>query len=267
MPKTLREVWDSPEPNIGGWCTVPSAFSAELMGRAGYDWVLVDTQHGLIGHDQMATMLQAVAISGTPSFVRVNWNQPDHIMKALDAGAQGLVVPMVSSADEARDVVRWSKYPPLGIRSWGPIRASLGVDDYTAEKANRRTVIMPMIETPGGMENLDEILSVDGVDGVFVGPADLALSHGITPTLNVTDATHEKMIVQIAEACERHGVVAGIHCDTIQTVRRWRRHGYRMFTISSDAAFIRVAATNITANVFSDDQEAPVEAVTAGAYA
>lgn len=273
MSNSLREVWDSGRPNIGGWCTVPSAFSAELMGRAGYDWVCVDTQHGLIGADQMATMLATVAISGTPTFVRVTWNQPDHIMKALDGGAQGVIVPMISSADEARQAVAWAKYPPLGIRSWGPIRASLGIDDYTAESANRRTVILPMIETPGAMQNLDEILSVDGVDGVFVGPADLALSHGMTPTLNVTDPHHEEMIRVIAEACKRHGVVAGIHCDTIETVHRWQQLGYQMFTISSDAAFIRVAATNIAANVFADDervsplqQEKPV-VTTGGAYA
>lgn len=265
MSRTLREVWDRTEPNIGGWCTVPSIFSAELMGRAGYDWVCVDTQHGLIGHDQMGAMLAAISISGTPSIVRVSWNQPDHIMKALDAGAQGLIVPMVSSVDDARNAVAWSKYPPLGIRSWGPIRASLDVDDYSAEKGNGRTVIIPMIETPGAMENLDEILSVEGVDGVFVGPADLALSHGIAPTLNVTDATHEDMILRVAEACERHGLVAGIHCDTIETVHRWCRHGYRMFTVSSDAAFIRVAATNIAANAFSGDEQ-PTAIVAGGQY-
>ena len=233
MPNSLRQVWQSSAPNIGGWCTVPSAFSAELMGRAGYDWVCVDTQHGLIGPDQMATMLATVSIVGTPAFVRVTWNEPDHIMKALDAGAQGIIVPMVSSADDARRAVAWAKYPPLGIRSWGPIRASLGVDNYTAENANRDTLVIPMIETPGAMENLDEIASVDGVDGVFVGPADLALSHGMAPTLNVTDPKHEEMILRICAACQRHGIVPGIHCDSIQTVRRWRDHGYKMFTISS----------------------------------
>lgn len=266
MPKSLRDVWESGRPNIGGWCTVPSAFSAELMGRAGYDWVCVDTQHGLIGHDQMGTMLATVAIAGTPAFVRVTWNQPDHIMKALDAGAQGIIVPMVSSADDARQAVAWAKYPPLGIRSWGPIRAALGVDDYTARNANRRTVVIPMIETPGAMESLDEILSVDGVDGVFVGPADLGLSHGLKPTLDVTDPQHEKLILRVARACQEHGVVAGIHCDTIPTVHRWLRHGYRMFTIASDAAFIRMAATNITASVFAGERREPT-AETGGQYA
>lgn len=253
MSKSLREVWESDRPNIGGWCTVPSAFSSELMGRAGFDWVCIDTQHGLIGPDAMATMLATVAISDTPTIVRVAWNKPDHIMKALDAGAQGIVVPMVSSADDARQAVNWAKYPPLGIRSWGPIRAALGVDDYTAVNANRRTIVIPMIETPGAMENLDEILSVDGVDGVYVGPADLGLSHGMSPTLNVTDPRHEELILRIVEACQRHDVVAGIHCDTIDTVRRWRGHGYKMFTVASDAAFIRLTATNIVASVFAEE--------------
>lgn len=266
MSKLLREVWDSGRPSIGGWCTVPSPFSAELMGRAGYDWVCIDTQHGLMSHEQMATMLATVTIVGTPTFVRVTWNQPDHIMKALDGGAQGVIVPMVSSAAEARQAVSWAKYAPLGIRSWGPIRAALGVDDYSAEKANRSTVVLPMIETSGAMENLDEILSVDGVDGVYVGPADLALSHGMTPTLDVTDPRHEEMIVRIGRACQEHGVVAGIHCDTIQTVRRWRSHGYRMFTVGSDANFIRKAATNIAANAFEDRQE-PTPEISGGQYA
>jgi 4-hydroxy-2-oxoheptanedioate aldolase len=123
-----------------------------------------------------------------------------------------------------------------------------------------------MIETPGAVENLDEILSVDGVDGVFVGPADLGLSHGLTPTLNVTDPQHEKLIPRIAEACQRHRAVADIHCDTIQTVHPWLHRGYRMFTISSDAAFIRVADTNITTSVFADERQEPI-VVTGGQYA
>ena len=267
MPNSLREVWQRSAPNIGGWCTVPSAFSAELMGRAGYDWVCIDTQHGLIGPDQMATMLATVSIVGTPAFVRVTWNEPDHIMKALDAGAQGIIVPKVSSADDARRAVGWAKYPPLGIRSWGPIRASLGVENYTAEKANRNTLVIPMIETAGAMENLEEIVSVDGVDGVYVGPADLALSHGIAPTLNVTDAKHEEMILRISAACQRHGVVPGIHCDSVQTVRRGRDHGYKMFTVTSDAAFIRSSAGDIIADFFTDDPTNVVGTSTTGAYA
>src|SRR5438034_9539457 len=151
----LRELWDRGGVTVGGWCVMPSAFSAELMARCGFDWLCIDTQHGLIGYDQMTLMLQAVAITGTPAFVRVPWNQPDHIMKALDAGAQGVIVPMVDNEEDARAAVRAAKYPPLGTRSWGPIRAALDVPDYSPETANRRTIVAVMIETPGGVENLD----------------------------------------------------------------------------------------------------------------
>jgi 4-hydroxy-2-oxoheptanedioate aldolase len=116
---TLRELWDAGRPTIGGWCTLPSAFSAELMGRSGFDWVCIDTQHGLVGYDQMVLMLQGLAITGTPAFVRVRWNEPGEIMKALDAGAQGVVVPMVNSAEEAVSAVAASRYPPRATAPGG----------------------------------------------------------------------------------------------------------------------------------------------------
>lgn len=252
MVKSLRELWDGGEATIGGWCSIPSPFSAELMGRSGFDWVCVDTQHGVIGYDQMMPMLQALSITGTPAFVRVPWNQPDHIMKSLDAGAQGVIVPMVSSAAEAEAAVAAVKYPPMGMRSWGPIRAALDVPGYNPELANRRTVLAVMIETPGGVENLDAILAVPGVDAVYVGPSDLALGHGMTPTLKVEDPEHERLIETVVEGCRRHGVVAGIHCDSVATVRRWHAKGYAMFTVGSDAALMRQAATQVVATAFED---------------
>lgn len=241
--ESLRLRWDAGEDTLGGWCVVPSTFGAELMGRCGFDWVCVDTQHGLIGYDHMAPMLQALAITRTPTLVRVPWNQPDHIMKALDAGAEGVIVPMVSTADDARRAVDAAKYPPLGTRSWGPIRASLDVGDYDADLANRRTIVAVMIENPGGVANLDEILAVPGVDAAYIGPADLALGHGMTPTLDVTQARHEQLILTIRDACRRHGVVPGIHCGDHHTVRRWRESGFQMFAMASDAALLRQAAT------------------------
>jgi 4-hydroxy-2-oxoheptanedioate aldolase len=251
---TLRELWDQGGVTLGGWCVVPSTFSAELMGRCGFDWVCVDTQHGLIGYDQMSTMLQALAITRTPAFVRVPWNQPDHIMKALDAGAQGIVVPMVGSAEEARRAVAAAKYPPEGYRSWGPIRASLDVDGYSPEVANRLTVVAVMIETPDGVRNLDEILSVPGVGAVYIGPSDLALGHGIAPTLRAGDPEHERLITTILDGCRRHGVVAGIHCDGAETAARWRAQGFRMLTVGSDGALIRQAATRTLAQLRSDQE-------------
>ncbi|OLT05964.1 hypothetical protein BJF90_18795 [Pseudonocardia sp. CNS-004] len=255
MGKSLRELWDGTDATIGGWCSIPSPFSAEMMGRCGFDWVCIDTQHGVIGYDQMMPMLQALSITATPAFVRVPWNQPDHIMKALDAGAQGVIVPMVDSEEDARAAVRAAKYPPDGARSWGPIRAALDVPDYSPETANRRTIVAVMIETPGGVRNLDAILAVPGVDAVYVGPSDLALGHGMTPTLNATDPEHEKLIDTIIEACRRHGKVAGIHCDSAETVRRWHARGYGMFTVGSDAALMRSAATAVIAQSFEGGRE------------
>jgi 4-hydroxy-2-oxoheptanedioate aldolase len=255
MGKSLRELWDGTDATIGGWCSIPSPFSAEMMGRCGFDWVCIDTQHGVIGYDQMMPMLQALSITATPAFVRVPWNQPDHIMKALDAGAQGVIVPMVDSEDDARAAVRAAKYPPVGTRSWGPIRAALDVPDYSPETANRRTIVAVMIETPGGVRNLDAILAVPGVDAVYVGPSDLALGHGMTPTLNATDPEHEKLIDTIIDACRRHGKVAGIHCDSAETVRRWHARGYGMFTVGSDAALMRSAATAVIAQSFEGGRE------------
>jgi 4-hydroxy-2-oxoheptanedioate aldolase len=239
---TLRELWDSGRASCGGWCVVPSPFSAELMGRCGFDWVCIDTQHGLVGYDQMVPMLQALAITGTPAFVRVRWNEPGEVMKALDAGAQGVIVPMVNSAEEARKVVGAARYPPDGYRSWGPVRASLGVDGYSPESANRRTVVAIMIETRPGLDQIDEILAVPGVDAVYVGPNDLAVTHGIAPSADVEDRAHGELVEAILEACQRRGVVPGIHCGSVATARRWLAAGFRMVNVASDGVFLRQGA-------------------------
>src|ERR671924_460878 len=205
---TLRELFQSGELTVGGWCGIPSAFSAELMGRSGFDWVCIDTQHGLIGYDQTTTMLQAISLTGTPAFVRVPWNQPDHMMKALDAGAQGIVVPMVNNAEDARRAVDYVRYPPVGVR------------------------------------NMDEIMQVEGVDAIYIGPSDLALGHGLTPTLRAPEGSeHERLILSILEGCKRNGVTPGIHTDGVETAQRWVQAGFRMITVVSDAAVLRASAT------------------------
>jgi 4-hydroxy-2-oxoheptanedioate aldolase len=261
---SLRDLWESGEATIGGWCGIPNPFSAELMGRCGFDWICIDMQHGLVGYEQMTVMLQTLAITDTPAFVRVPWNQPDHIMKALDAGAQGIIVPMVGTADEARAAVDSVKYPPLGHRSWGPVRAALGVNGYSPEVGNRRTILAVMIETPDGIANLDDILSVPGVDAAYVGPSDLALGHGMTPTLAANDPEHERLIMAVLDGCRRNDVVAGIHCDGVDTVNRWRERGYRMLTLANDASLMRKAATEALATLRA---QAPAAAPTTSNYA
>ena len=241
----LRELWDGGGVTVGGWCAIPSAFSAELMGRVGFDWVCIDTHHGLVGYDSMATMLQALAITGTPAFVRVPWNTPGDIMKALDAGAQGVIVPMINSAEEARRAVGACRYPPDGYRSWGPIRAALGVDGYSPETANRRVVVAAMIETAAGVAAADEILSVSGIDAVYVGPNDLAVTNGMRPSGDNFNEEHGRLVEAILAACQRHDVLAGIHCGSVDMARRWRERGFRMFNVTSDATFMRGGAAAV----------------------
>jgi 4-hydroxy-2-oxoheptanedioate aldolase len=246
---SLRELFDSGRTILGGWCHIPSGFSAELMGRCGFDWVCVDMQHGVVGYDAAVPMLQALSITGTPAFVRIPWNQPDHIMKVLDAGAQGIIVPMVSTAEEAAQAVRYVKYPPRGVRSWGPIRASLEIPDYTPEKGNRITVVAAMIETPEGVQNMDAIMQVEGIDAIYVGPSDLALGHGLPPTLSGGTAEHEELIAAVLDGCRRNGVVPGIHTDGAETALRRRDAGFRMITILSDGGLMRTMASRSLATV------------------
>jgi 4-hydroxy-2-oxoheptanedioate aldolase len=245
----LRELWDNGAVTLGGWCSIPGAFGAELLGYCGFDWICIDTQHGIIGYDQMVGMLQGLSISGTPSFVRVSWNAPFEIMKALDAGAQGVIVPMINSSDEAAQAVRACKYPPDGIRSYGPTRAALGRSDYSPAVANRETVCAVMVETLEGLANLDQIVTTPGVDAVFVGPNDLAVTSGLPPSFMVTEPEREQQIMSVLNACNRHGVIAGIFCGSLEMTAHWRASGYRMLTVASDAMLLRQAAQQVLAKL------------------
>jgi 4-hydroxy-2-oxoheptanedioate aldolase len=241
----LREAFAGDRPTIGGWCVIPSPFAAELMGMAGFDWVCIDMQHGLVGYDALVPMLQALDRTGTPAFVRVPWNQPDHIMKALDAGANGVVVPMVNSVEDARAAVGACRYPPEGYRSWGPIRASFAKEGFDPAWANQDVFCAVMIETAAALDVADDIVSVPGVDAVYVGPNDLAVSNGMAPDSNVSLPEHAGLVLRIRDACRRHGVVAGIHCGGVEAALRWRAEGFRMLNVNSDAVFLRSSAISV----------------------
>jgi 4-hydroxy-2-oxoheptanedioate aldolase len=243
----LRELWDARRPMLGGWCSIPSTLSAEVMAAAGFDWVCIDTQHGLIGYEAMAAMLQALDARGAPSFVRVPWNEPSAIQKALDAGADGIIVPMVGSAAEAEAAARACRYPPLGYRSWGPVRASLRSPGYNPRAANEGLLCVVMVETVEGVEHADEIAATAGVDGIFVGPWDLSLSstHGVeTPGDKESDL---QLIETVLAACERQRIVAGIACPTAAHLIRWAGMGFRLFQLSGDVPFLSGAARSIVA--------------------
>jgi 4-hydroxy-2-oxoheptanedioate aldolase len=236
---TLRERWRAGEPTFGAWCTIPSTWTAELAARSGHDWVCIDTQHGLIGYDLMLPMLQAIAAGGAPSFVRVPWNEPGTIMKALDAGAGGVIVPMVNSVEEARSAVGACRYSPDGFRSMGPIRARVVDGDW------RTPICVVMIETVQAVEQVDDILAVPGIDAVFVGPSDLAVSAGLDSSYEGRHPEHRRMIEAVARSCKAHGVTGGIMCGTPEVAIQWQKVGFQMLALDSDTRLLADATGQI----------------------
>ena len=205
----LRELWESGQPTYGGWLTLPGSVSAEIMGRAGWDWCCIDTQHGLIGYDAMVPMLQALSAAGCPPVVRVEWNDPATIMKTLDAGAEGVIIPMVNSVDEARAAVAACRYAPEGSRSWGPMRARMLNPEYSVE-SGRDPICAVMIETVQAIGSLEQILDqVSGLDAVFVGPADLSASMG--GPIGLEEPSVQGVVDDVLKRTTAAGKIAGVN--------------------------------------------------------
>jgi 4-hydroxy-2-oxoheptanedioate aldolase len=245
----LKSIWARGEAVVNGWLSIPSAFSAEVMAHQGFDSLTVDMQHGVIDYQVAVTMLQGISTTGAMPMARVPWNDPARLMKILDAGAYGVICPMVNTRDEAEALVRACKYPPRGYRSWGPVRASIYAGADYGDHANDDIVVMPMIETAEAMKNLDAILSVPGVDGVYVGPSDLSLALGLKPRLDQTDAPVVEAQQKIAEACKRHGVIAGIHNSTAAYALKMIAQGYQFVTLASDSRHMAMKAAEEVAVV------------------
>ena len=234
---SLREKWAAGEETLGLWLSVPSFVTAEITARQPVDYVCVDTQHGVIDYQTSVSMIQAIELSGGTPVVRVPWNEPGIIGKSLDAGAHGVIVPMVNSQAEADAVVRAARYVPDGSRSLGPVIAGMRHTDNRGW-ATDNVAVIPMIETAQAIANLDEVLSVPGIDAIYVGPADLSISLGLPPRNNDGDPVFDDALATIVSACGRHGVVPGIHA-TGPLVPRRREQGFRMITVTSDALAIR----------------------------
>jgi 4-hydroxy-2-oxoheptanedioate aldolase len=233
----LRDLVTDGRMAYGGWCTVPSAFATEVVSAAGCDWICIDLQHGLAGEETMRLMVQAAAIRNTPVLVRVPWNEPGSIMRALDAGAEGVIVPMVNTAEDALQAAAATMYPPLGIRSWGPIRSTMAQPGFNPAIGNEQVVCLVMIETVEAYANLDSILEVKGVHGAFVGPNDLAISHSGSGEGAGRSPRDVEMIERIAQACADRGLVAGSVC-TAEDVPRWHGMGYAFLGLQSDVALL-----------------------------
>ncbi|MDP9463189.1 MAG: aldolase/citrate lyase family protein, partial [Actinomycetota bacterium] len=214
------------------WLAIPSVVSAEAAARVGFDYVCLDNQHGVLDYQQSVAMAQAIVLGGGTPIARVPWNEPGIIGKMLDAGIEGVIVPMVNSAAEAQAVVRAGRYPPLGARSFGPVIAGMRRADHF-DWSTDGIAIIPMIETAEAVAHLAEILAVPGIDAVYVGPADLSISLGLPPGNNDGRGEFDDALQTIVAGCRKAGVVPGIHASAALIERRLEQ-GFRMITVTSD---------------------------------
>jgi 4-hydroxy-2-oxoheptanedioate aldolase len=242
MTNPLRAAWSEGRTAFGLWMTVPGSIGAEIIASAGADYVCVDQQHGVIDYDSMVPMFQAIRAEGTVPITRVLSNDPFLIMKALDAGAWGVIVPLVGSAEDAAQAVAACRYPPQGMRSYGPVRAAGVIGSRDPEKLGGEVLCLVMVETREGLERVEEIAATPGVHGIYIGPSDLALSLGLPPTLDIQEGEHAEAVEGIREACHRNGITAGIHCSSGEWARKHSEAGFEMVTVASDAALLRDAA-------------------------
>lgn len=241
----LRRIWQEGGKTVNAWLGIPSSFSAEVMAHQGFESVTVDMQHGIVDYQAAVGMLQAISTTEAVPMVRVPWREAGIVMKVLDAGAYGVICPMVNSRAEAEELVSFCRYAPMGQRSFGPIRASIyGGADYH-EHANTEVLVFAMIETRKALDNLDEIVSVAGLDGVYVGPSDLALSLGYRPGFDPTDQAVLDAIVHIVRTATAKGLFAGIHSGSPSFTRRMWELGYHFSSILSDARMMALKAQEI----------------------
>ncbi|MCB1739361.1 MAG: 2,4-dihydroxyhept-2-ene-1,7-dioic acid aldolase [Gammaproteobacteria bacterium] len=235
-PNKIKQMWSEGKYVTLGWLSVSHGFTAEIMARQGFDALCVDLQHGTSEMKDVAPMLQAISQTETTPVVRVAWNDPAAIMKALDLGAYGIIVPLVNNAEEAARAVAACRYPPVGMRSSGPVRAiHYGGPDYFT-KANDEIVVMAMVETKEGLANLDAICATPGLDAVYIGPADLSFALGLPPRADNPDPTHLATCDKILETAHKHGIKAVMHCAGAEFAAQAVQRGFDMVMLTADLA-------------------------------
>ena len=228
---------------VGYWVVLDSPASTERVARLGYDYVCLDGQHGLFGYSGMVAGLTAIDAAGRAvGLVRVSANDASPIGRALDAGAAGVIVPLVNSAEDAAKAVRASRYPPTGIRSYGPMRSMLRIGPTPAE-ADDAVVVLAMIETPEGLANVESIAATPGIDGLYIGPSDLTLAiGGAAPNdPSVADA-FEEALVRIRRACEENGIAAGLHTRSGEDAAKRISEGFTLLTVAGDITHLEAVA-------------------------
>jgi len=233
MANQVRDRWATGGIALGAWISLRDPVIAETAASLGFDYVCVDLQHGLNDYDSMANALAAMARTGATPLVRVPWNEPGIIGRVLDAGAAGVIIPMVNSVDEAERAVSACHYWPVGTRSFGPIALGARGGFTGIEAANEQVLCIPMIETREAVEAIDDILDVPGISAVYIGPADLSITYGLRPGMDQPDEEWNAAIAKVVASCAAHDVIAGVHSAAGLAAKRGEQ-GFRMITVASD---------------------------------
>lgn len=256
-PNGMKKIWQDGGAVLNGWLSIANPFTAEILAAQGYDSITVDLQHGIVDYQTAVSMLQAMAASRVTPVARVPWLDPAAIMKMLDAGAYGVICPMINTRHEAERLVSYVRYPPHGTRSFGPSRAVFSAGPDYGNEADNEVVCLAMIETKEGFDNLDEIVSTPGLDGVYIGPADLTL--GLTGRRYPTGFDREEpemvaAIRKILSSAHSAGIKACLHCGTPAYAAKAVEWGFDLVTLSNDVRLLANAAS-VSVREFRDHRK------------
>jgi 4-hydroxy-2-oxoheptanedioate aldolase len=242
---TLVTKWRQGIATVNGWCAIPHPVAAEFMAHCGWDSLTIDLQHGLVDYQAAVGMLQAIGTTPAIPLARVPWREAGIVMKLLDAGAMGIICPMINDRHQAEEFVSYCRYAPEGKRSFGPTRALLVHGADYGARANRQILALAMIETAEALDNLDSILATRGLDGVYIGPADLALSMGYTPQLDPTEPAVVREVERIVTTTRKAGLWVGMHCGAPAYAKAMIAKGLNFATLLSDARILTMKAVEL----------------------
>ena len=239
----LKQLAENGNSAVNAWLSSESGYVAEVLGYSGYDAVTVDLQHGQFGIDAVPRLLQAISATPAMPWVRCSGNDLAEINKLLDMGAYGIICPMIETVEQAEELVKATRYAPMGRRSFGPARGLLyGGADYL-NQANDNIIVLAMIETPKGLENAEEILQVPGLDGIYIGPNDLALSLGISPAQHWQETELSVHIPNLINLCQKYKKYSGIFCSDVEMASAMMGFGASLVTPGNDIQMLRSEAS------------------------
>ena len=239
----LRDLWAADQPAFGLWSCLADPVVAELLAATDFDYVVCDLQHGVATFSELPVIAQAMRAADRAPIVRVPWNDPVSIMRAIDTGAAAVVVPLVGSARDASEAVAACVFPPGGVRSWGPMWGDVRADGALPPQEQDDAVLrIVMVETQEAVDALEEIVAVPGVDAVYIGPNDLALGCGYGRGTYRDSDEVDRLIQRIIDTCRAGGVVAGLHCSDVDMALHWADRGARMVTAATDMTLLRSGA-------------------------